>query len=86
MEQSLSVYASSENWVIGSINYQLIMAGFMVVHAVWIGRIFSNIEKLNVATLMWRLFMISMTSVMPTIPIMNSRHIKVATLSFSILL
>ncbi|MEO1588910.1 MAG: SpoIIE family protein phosphatase, partial [Bacteroidota bacterium] len=63
MEQSLSVYASSENWVIGSINYQLIMAGFMVVHAVWIGRIFSNIEKLNVATLMWRLFMIGMVGI-----------------------
>ncbi|MEL6133258.1 MAG: GAF domain-containing SpoIIE family protein phosphatase [Bacteroidota bacterium] len=63
LEQSLNVYDTNQSWVVGSTNYQLVMAAFMIVHTVWIGRIFSNIEKLNVATLMWRLFMIGMVGI-----------------------
>lgn len=49
---------------IGDLWYRLIQIGFLLSHALLISRIFANIEKLHVTTLLWQLFMIGMTGIL----------------------
>ncbi len=49
---------------VGDFSYRLVQVAFFVTHGLLISRIFSNIEKLQVTTLLWRLFMIGMSGIL----------------------
>ncbi len=49
--------------VIGQLDYQLTLVAFLLCNTVLVGRIFNQIEKLDVPVLMWRLFIIGMIGV-----------------------
>lgn len=48
---------------IGDLGYRLVMIGFLLFIALFFERLFSNIEKLEVTTLLWRLFITGMGGV-----------------------
>ena len=45
---------------VGDLGYRLAMIGFLLFVALFFERLFSNIEKLEVTTLLWRLFITGM--------------------------
>ena len=49
---------------VGDIWYRFLQVGFILAHALLISRLFANIERLHVTTLLWRLFMIGMTGIL----------------------
>lgn len=66
---------------VGDIWYRLIQLGFILSHALLISRIFANIERLHVTTLLWRLFMIGMTGILIVMLItFGNRLLRDATL------
>ena len=48
---------------IGDIWYRISMVGFLLTNSTLISRLFGNIEKLHVTTLLWRLFIIGMVGI-----------------------
>lgn len=53
-------YVYKETFDITHIGYSLAYAGFIVCNTLYFNRIYSKIERLNVITLLWRLFIIGM--------------------------
>lgn len=49
--------------LVGGFWYKITLIGFLLTNVIFIGRLFANIEKLHVTTLLWRLFMIGMIGI-----------------------
>ncbi len=56
--------AMSLSFEVGDLSYRFVQICFLVAHALLISRLLSNIERLHVTTLLWRLFMIGMTGIL----------------------
>ncbi len=56
-------FTASMSFEVGDLRYRFVQIFFLVVHGILLSRLFSNIEKLHVTTLLWRLFMIGMGGV-----------------------
>ncbi|MEO1448404.1 MAG: SpoIIE family protein phosphatase [Bacteroidota bacterium] len=61
MQQVVAIFPDKPaSLVVGGLWYNLVLSGFLVVQAYWLERVFRNIEKLHVTTMLWRLFIIGM--------------------------
>lgn len=58
--QHLITHVYEGNFEVTNLSYRLAFAGFLLANAAYFERIYSRIEKLNVITLFWRLFIIGM--------------------------
>lgn len=66
---------------VGDLWYRIIQLGFILAHSFLISRLFANIERLHVTTLLWRLFMIGMTGILVVMLItFGNRLLRDATL------
>ena len=64
MQQIVSVFPDEKaSILVGGFWYRVALVAFLLANTIFISRIFSNIEKLHVTTLLWRLFMIGMIGI-----------------------
>ncbi|MEZ4825890.1 MAG: GAF domain-containing SpoIIE family protein phosphatase [Bacteroidia bacterium] len=64
MQQVITIFPQDKaGMLIGGFWFKISLVGFLLASTVFISRIFSNIEKLHVTTLLWRLFMIGMIGI-----------------------
>ncbi|MDX2248593.1 MAG: SpoIIE family protein phosphatase [Bacteroidia bacterium] len=64
MQQVVSVFPEDKAGIlVGGFWFKVSLVGFLLTNTLFISRIFANIEKLHVTTLLWRLFMIGMIGI-----------------------
>lgn len=64
LEQIAAIFPdNAEMMLVGGFRYRLSMVAFLLTFSIYLSRVFSNIEKLQVTTLLWRLFMIGMIGI-----------------------
>lgn len=64
MQQVITIFPEDKAGVlVGGFWFKASLVGFLLSNTIFISRIFANIEKLHVTTLLWRLFMIGMIGI-----------------------
>lgn len=64
IEQVVAIFPDGpSSSLVGGFGYRLLLVGFLVTYTFFIARVFSNIEKLHVTTMLWRLFIIGMVGI-----------------------